>query len=102
MSGQCWKKTQLVPNLVAEATSLLKDWIPDPWVSCDLDDHAFGEHHAMLDDLDRHDALWVRWAGEEMTLVRLRYCESSAVGPNPEACWLFAEHRGGHTWERYR
>jgi hypothetical protein len=102
VSGPCWETAQLVSGLLEKATVLLTDWTPVPCASCDLDDHPFGEHYMMLDDLDRERALWARWSGDEMTLVSLRYCESLAPGASADACWLFTGHRGGHTWERYQ
>lgn len=102
MSRPCWETKWLMPNLLKKATVLLEDWTPDPSMCCDLDDHPFGEHHMILDDVDRESALWARWSGDAMSLVTLRYCETVAPGVDGDACWLFTGHRGGHTWERYR
>ncbi|MDI3386517.1 hypothetical protein QIS99_09870 [Streptomyces sp. B-S-A8] len=71
---------------------------------CDLDHHPYGEHMAMVRDLDTgggEGAAWARWEdGHPPRLDVLPYCPSTTPSGS-DACWLFEKHRGGHTWEHY-
>ncbi|MDI3407951.1 hypothetical protein [Streptomyces cavernicola] len=70
---------------------------------CELDLHPYGEHTAMVRDLDAGKgagAAWVRWENGRPRLDVLPYCRSTTASGS-DACWLFEKHRGGHTWERY-
>ncbi|MBA0052892.1 hypothetical protein E0L36_19040 [Streptomyces sp. AJS327] len=87
------------PNGPAE-----EDEIPD-MVYCELDRHPYGQHIALLRDLDvarDGGAVWLTWAGwgRDIDVQRFGYCPSSSPGRD-DACWLPSDHRGGHTWERY-
>jgi hypothetical protein len=77
--------------------------IPDT-VTCEIDKHRYGDHAALLLDLgSEHDgAAWVTWpsGASNAEVERKPYCPSN--GPSREnTCWLFVDHRGGHSWERY-
>jgi len=73
------------------------------WIACELDQHAFGDHAAILRDLNRNDdgTIWATWSDPDNPTVRhLIHCPSE--GPKKgDACWLANGHRGGHSWERY-
>ncbi|MFF8812188.1 hypothetical protein [Streptomyces pactum] len=89
---------------VYEAAYRVPGWVRDDEVTCDLDAHPHGDHHGCVGELTRTTALWARWPGgaEAATLVDLPYCTSRSPGGDPDACFLHAGHRGGHSWERFR
>jgi hypothetical protein len=64
-------------------------------VSCELDKHDQGEHAGRLRELF-DGAVWVTWAGDEIKVQPLAYCDSF----RSPLCWLPDAHLGGHTWER--
>ncbi|MDO0912303.1 hypothetical protein QQM39_16055 [Streptomyces sp. DT2A-34] len=73
-------------------------------VTCELDKHDHGEHAARLRNLFE-GAVWVMWAGDDITVRPLAYCESfrpskGGISLSEALCWLPDAHRGGHTWER--
>jgi len=73
------------------------------WVGCEIDRHDFGDHAAILRELNTNDpgSVWATWSDpDNPTVVHLIHCPS--VGPEKEnACWLAVGHRGGHSWERF-
>ena len=75
------------------------------YVSCELDSHRYGDHGALLLDLEAEQGdgdVWVTWDADGSDIaVRIRpYCPSKSPSKE-DACWLYDAHRGGHTWERY-
>ncbi|MEU4950752.1 hypothetical protein [Streptomyces lavendulae] len=70
------------------------------WMQCTLETHG-GPHAEMLCDNRPGVALWVRWTDHPTELVWLRDCPVADTDPSGtgDACSLFVEHPGGHTWE---
>lgn len=77
--------------------------VPDR-VTCEIDRHPFGDHAALLLDLgpDNEGAAWVTWCedGNDVKVHRKTYCPSRSP-VQEDACWLYSQHRGGHSWERF-
>ncbi|MFF2850147.1 hypothetical protein ACFVT5_27990 [Streptomyces sp. NPDC058001] len=84
------------------------------WLVCDFDQHANGDHHAYVDEVDETEgtpprAVWIAWTQEaegteegapQARVSVLEICPSQS--PSGEtACWLPNDHRTGHSWERY-
>lgn len=81
-----------------------EDTVPDG-VTCELDKHRYGDHVALLLDLGPNTAdgaVWVTWGadGSDVKVQHMAYCPSKSPSKE-DACWLHAQHRGGHSWERY-
>lgn len=94
-----WRRVPL--DLMREVQERSADTCVDSAVQCQLSAHAEGAHYGFAGDLGEYGtAQWVRWT--EMTavdLVVLRDCPAIAPGPDGDACCLFADHVGRHTWE---
>ncbi|WTG18339.1 hypothetical protein OG945_16135 [Streptomyces decoyicus] len=91
---------RLLPlDLAREARGRSASGCVDSAVQCQLCTHRDGQHHGLLEDLEYGTALWFRWDGPDVELVVLPDCPVVGPGPDGEACCLFADHAGQHTWE---
>ncbi|MFE5731511.1 hypothetical protein ACFQ7A_11495 [Streptomyces sp. NPDC056528] len=99
MKPRCTASTPLTLQLRATISRRLGDPAPDLIAHCSLDEHTEDHHFAAFDSLDPGPTLWIRWHDTEATLTELPACPAPrGPGPDPEACALFTDHPGPHTW----
>lgn len=98
MKRRCTASAQLTPQLRATISRRLGAPAPDLIAHCSLDEHTEDHHFAAFDSLDQNPALWIGWHDTEATLAELPNCPARGPSPDPEACALFADHPGPHTW----
>ncbi|WTI73981.1 hypothetical protein OG242_07870 [Streptomyces sp. NBC_00727] len=92
-----WRRLPL--PLAEEARRTAVSGCVDAAVQCQLPRHTAGPHYALLYEAGPATALWLRWHNAEVGLSVLPDCPSTAPGHDGDACCLFTDHDGRHTWE---
>lgn len=98
MKPRCAASTPLTLQLRATIGHHLGDPTPDLVAHCSLDEHTEGDHFAAFEVLDQSPTFWIRWHDTEATLTELPGCPYRGPGTDREACTLFTDHPGPHTW----
>ncbi|MFI5802655.1 hypothetical protein [Streptomyces sp. NPDC051561] len=96
---RCTDRVELPDVLVEAASARCGGPLGDGWVRCDLAPHEYGTHFGLIDSLHYGHALWAKRTEEDAELVELRVCDAARPSPSRDACCLFADHDGRHTWE---
>lgn len=105
----CGERACLSPRLIRAALELApRSAVPgdvEIHLRCTLEDHATGDHHAFVAELDgprtgHASSVWTTWTRGHHPVAIAVLPDCDALSPAVrEACCEFAAHPGVHTWQ---